>query len=181
MPRESFVWVSAFPAPWHGRFGGGGLCLGGTMCPGQLAGGPVSADCQSSVRPPPTPQTGTNVQRVPTPVLTPATMHLVASPAPVRQALPWPGTTGTAEVSGPGGRSSPWSWAGCVRGILEPGTRPGHTSGHGLFWRHQMPGKGWQHPVSIENFLLRGQQIGETQVLGLLGSPGDIHVATPCP
>lgn len=24
MPRESFVWVSAFPAPWHGRFGGGG-------------------------------------------------------------------------------------------------------------------------------------------------------------
>lgn len=23
MPRESFVWVSAFPAPWHGRLGGG--------------------------------------------------------------------------------------------------------------------------------------------------------------
>lgn len=125
MPSESFVWVSAFPVPRHGRLAGGSL-------PGRdNVSWPASGracECRlTELCPPnpPTPQTGTNVQTAPTPVLTPATMHLVASPAPVRRALPWPGTTGTAEVSGPRGRSSPWSWAGCVRGIPEPGPRPG--------------------------------------------------------
>lgn len=94
----------------------------------------MSTDHRSSAHPHPPAQTGTNVQMAPAPVLTPATMHLVASPAPVGQALPWPGMTGTAEVSGPRGRSSPWSWPQCVQGILEPRPWPGaHISGHGLF------------------------------------------------
>lgn len=57
MPRESFVWVSAFPLPRGGR--GRPLSLGWTLCP-------VGADHQSSV-PPPCPPDRDECSEGPTP------------------------------------------------------------------------------------------------------------------
>lgn len=105
---------------------GESLQSGWATCPSQLSGGSVSVDHQISPRPPP--QTGMSALTAPAPAPIPVTMHLAASPAPVRLASPWPGTAGAAEVSGPPEERLSLHLALVCAGVLGPRPLPGaHT------------------------------------------------------